>query len=123
MTPVPSSEFRVPSGPAGPADHRRLTEASDPEARPPRPDPLFPMPRSPAGWLLLPLTWLCILLIRFYQLAISPGLPSSCRFAPSCSQYTLDAIRRYGALKGGLLGLLRLLRCHPWHPGGYDPVP
>jgi uncharacterized protein len=80
-------------------------------------------PTTLFGWLLTPLTLLLIGLIRFYQLLISPGLPASCRFAPSCSQYTLDAVRRYGALKGAWLGVRRLVRCHPWHPGGYDPVP
>jgi len=84
---------------------------------------LFPRPRSIVGWILAPLTWLAIALIRFYQLFISPGLPPSCRFAPSCSQYTLEAVQRYGALKGVWLGARRLVRCHPWHPGGYDPVP
>jgi putative membrane protein insertion efficiency factor len=62
-------------------------------------------------------------LIRLYQLTISPVLPPSCRFTPSCSQYTLEAVLRYGALKGGWLGARRLLRCHPFHPGGFDPVP
>jgi hypothetical protein len=85
--------------------------------------PLFPRPRSIAGWVLLPVTWTLIALIRFYQMFISPGLPPSCRFTPSCSQFTLDAVRRHGALKGAWLGARRLGRCHPWHPGGYDPVP
>ena len=80
-------------------------------------------PTTLFGWLLAPLTLILIALIRLYQLLISPGLPASCRFAPSCSQYTLDAVRRYGALKGTWLGVRRLVRCHPWHPGGYDPVP
>ncbi|MFN8653309.1 MAG: membrane protein insertion efficiency factor YidD [Gemmatimonadales bacterium] len=70
-----------------------------------------------------PLTWLCIALVRLYQLGISPGLPSSCRFAPSCSQYMLEALQRHHALKGLLLGTWRLMRCHPFHPGGVDPVP
>lgn len=99
-----------------------VVEPAPPAAAPGRPS-LFPRPRSPLGWVLAPLTWLCILLIRFYQLAISPGLPPSCRFAPSCSAYTLEAVQRYGALKGVWLGARRLARCHPWHPGGHDPVP
>ncbi|HMU61040.1 MAG TPA: membrane protein insertion efficiency factor YidD [Gemmatimonadales bacterium] len=61
--------------------------------------------------------------IRGYQKFISPALPPSCRFSPSCSQYTLEAVSKYGALKGIWLGLRRLIRCHPFNPGGYDPVP
>jgi len=63
-----------------------------------------------------------IALIRGYQLVISPMLPPSCRFTPTCSVYTMEAIRRYGALRGSYMGMRRLLRCHPFHPGGYDPV-
>jgi putative membrane protein insertion efficiency factor len=85
--------------------------------------PLFPRPESLVGWLLLPFTWLSIALIRLYQLAVSPAIPPSCRFAPSCSQYALEAVQRYGAVKGWFLGLRRLARCHPWNPGGFDPVP
>ncbi|MGI9181897.1 MAG: membrane protein insertion efficiency factor YidD [Longimicrobiaceae bacterium] len=64
-----------------------------------------------------------ILMIRFYQKWISPVLPPSCRFRPTCSAYTLEAIQRYGAARGCWLGLKRLLRCHPFCRGGYDPVP
>lgn len=63
------------------------------------------------------------LLIRLYQLTVSPLLGPRCRFYPSCSQYALEALRLHGALAGCWLALRRLLRCHPWHPGGYDPVP
>ena len=62
-------------------------------------------------------------LIRFYQKNISSALPPSCRFVPSCSEYTYLAISRYGALRGSWMGVRRLSRCHPWNPGGYDPVP
>jgi uncharacterized protein len=62
-------------------------------------------------------------LIRAYQVAISPLLGPACRFYPNCSTYAYEAISRYGLLKGSRLGLLRVLRCHPFHPGGVDPVP
>jgi putative membrane protein insertion efficiency factor len=62
-------------------------------------------------------------LIRVYQLVISPALPPACRFTPSCSHYALEAITRYGALRGSWLAARRLARCHPFHPGGFDPVP
>ena len=61
--------------------------------------------------------------IRFYQRFISPGLGRNCRFTPTCSQYALEAIEKYGALKGGWLAFRRILRCNPFHKGGYDPVP
>lgn len=64
-----------------------------------------------------------MLLIRGYQRFVSPALPPRCRFVPSCSQYTLEAIDRYGLLKGSWLGFRRLIKCHPFHSGGYDPVP
>ena len=64
-----------------------------------------------------------IALIRFYKRFLSPMLPSACRFSPTCSEYAMEAIGKYGALKGGYLAARRLLRCHPFHPGGYDPVP
>ena len=62
-------------------------------------------------------------LIRFYQATISRVLPSSCRFYPSCSQYGYEAIQKYGALRGSWMAVKRIGRCHPFHPGGYDPVP
>ena len=62
-------------------------------------------------------------LIRFYQRYISPLTGPTCRFHPTCSHYTLQAIEKYGTFKGGWLGLRRILRCHPFHPGGHDPVP
>ena len=63
-----------------------------------------------------------IALLRFYKAGVSPLLPPSCRFVPTCSEYAMEAIERYGALKGSWMGLRRLLRCHPFHPGGFDPV-
>lgn len=62
-------------------------------------------------------------LIRFYQHHISPLTPPACRYTPTCSQYTLEAIQKYGAIKGSWLGLKRICRCHPWGGSGYDPVP
>ncbi len=61
-------------------------------------------------------------IIRLYKYLISPLLPGSCRFVPTCSEYASDAITRYGAVKGLYLAVRRILRCHPWHPGGCDPV-
>ncbi len=65
---------------------------------------------------------LFLFLIRVYQRLVSPLIPPSCRFYPSCSEYTRQALQRYG-LKGLIFGVRRICRCHPWHPGGYDPVP
>ena len=62
-------------------------------------------------------------LIRLYQMTFSKLLPPSCRFTPSCSHYGYEAVRKYGALKGGWLAIRRISRCHPFNPGGYDPVP
>lgn len=62
-------------------------------------------------------------LIKFYQKAISPFRPPSCRFLPTCSAYSLEAIQRFGTIKGGYLAIKRILKCHPFHPGGIDLVP
>ncbi|MHC0552128.1 membrane protein insertion efficiency factor YidD [Salinicoccus sp. CNSTN-B1] len=62
-------------------------------------------------------------MIRFYQKAISPMFPPSCRFYPTCSNYSIDAVQEHGALKGGYLAVRRILKCHPFHEGGFDPVP
>lgn len=70
-------------------------------------------------WLSYPL----IGLIRFYQRFISPVTPAACRYTPTCSHYTLEAIQKHGAFTGSWLGLKRIARCHPWGGSGYDPVP
>jgi putative membrane protein insertion efficiency factor len=67
--------------------------------------------------------FLALKAIRFYKRFISPLLPSACRFEPTCSVYTYQAIEKYGVIKGGWLGAKRISRCHPLNPGGYDPVP
>jgi len=66
---------------------------------------------------------LLIVVIRIYQYLISPLIGPHCRFHPSCSHYSVEAIQRHGAMYGSYLSLRRLARCHPWHPGGIDPVP
>lgn len=86
-------------------------ERSDPQDSP----PVVARPTPAARPLLL--------LVRFYRAWISPVLPPSCRFEPSCSAYALEALTTHGALRGSWLTLRRLLRCGPWHPGGFDPVP
>ena len=67
--------------------------------------------------------FIAVFLIAVYQQIISPAFPPSCRFVPTCSQYAKEAIMKYGFFKGLYLGVRRLLRCHPFHAGGYDPVP
>ncbi|HLV50562.1 MAG TPA: membrane protein insertion efficiency factor YidD [Flavobacterium sp.] len=64
-----------------------------------------------------------VVLIRFYQVCISPFTPASCRFSPTCSHYTLEALKKHGLIKGGWLGIKRIASCHPWGKSGYDPVP
>ncbi|MCH8921667.1 MAG: membrane protein insertion efficiency factor YidD [Planctomycetes bacterium] len=66
-------------------------------------------------------SWSLIALVRLYQLSLSPLIGPTCRFYPSCSAYFLASVQKYGALRGTLRGLVRICRCHPFHPGGYDP--
>lgn len=61
-------------------------------------------------------------LLRIYRACVSPFLPRACRFEPTCSRYMIEAVKKYGALRGSFMGVRRLLRCHPFSPGGYDPV-
>ena len=70
-----------------------------------------------------PAAWLALLIIALYRKAISPLLPPACRFYPSCSDYAREAIGRHGAVRGTWLATKRVARCHPYHPGGFDPVP
>ena len=67
--------------------------------------------------------YLLLALLRGYRYLLRPLLGSNCRFAPSCSDYASEAIAKHGALEGARLALIRIVKCHPWHPGGYDPVP
>lgn len=70
-----------------------------------------------------PFTYILISIVKFYKLFISPILPNSCRYTPTCSSYAVEALQKYGPLKGGRLALKRILSCHPWGGSGYDPVP
>jgi len=66
---------------------------------------------------------IALFFIRFYQNAVSPHFPPACRYTPTCSSYAFEAVNKYGVLRGCLLAVKRLARCHPFHAGGYDPVP
>jgi len=74
-------------------------------------------------WILNLLSWPFILLIKFYQYVISPNIGPKCRFTPTCSQYAIEALKKYGIIKGGWLSLKRISKCHPWGSHGHDPVP
>lgn len=65
--------------------------------------------------------WILIGVVRAYQILVSPLLGNNCRFTPSCSRYFIAAVKKHGAIRGSLKGVWRICRCHPWHPGGYDP--
>ncbi|MCX8029283.1 MAG: membrane protein insertion efficiency factor YidD [Brevinematales bacterium] len=67
--------------------------------------------------------WILVKMIEFYQKYIGPVKGHTCRFYPTCSDYTKEAVIRHGVVKGSFLGIMRILKCHPFHPGGYDPVP
>lgn len=75
------------------------------------------------NWLTKAVRWILIKMVRFYQLALSPLLPNSCRYSPSCSAYMIEAIQKHGAIKGVWFGIKRISRCHPWGGHGHDPVP
>jgi putative membrane protein insertion efficiency factor len=74
-------------------------------------------------WILKILSWPFIILIKFYQYVISPNIGPKCRFTPTCSQYAIEALKKYGIIKGGWLSLKRISKCHPWGSHGHDPVP
>jgi uncharacterized protein len=76
-------------------------------------------PKTLKEWIIYPF----LLLVRFYQVAISPFTPASCRLEPTCSSYTIEALQKHGIFKGGWLSLKRIFSCHPWGKTGYDPVP
>jgi uncharacterized protein len=86
-------------------------------------DTRFTLAGATAGHATGMIRQLFILLVRGYQVSLGPLLPAACRYYPSCSAYAIEALERHGAWRGGWLALRRIGRCHPFRPGGYDPVP
>jgi putative membrane protein insertion efficiency factor len=89
----------------------------------PSPAPRAAWPAAAGRHLVRLPAYLLFLLVRSYQVMLSPLLPAACRYTPSCSAYAVEAVQRHGALRGGWLAVRRIARCHPFRPGGYDPVP
>jgi len=79
------------------------------------------LPRRIAGVLFQLPAWTLIAMVRVYQWTLSPLIGRQCRFEPTCSVYFIESVRKYGAIRGSLRGMLRIARCNPFHPGGYDP--
>lgn len=79
------------------------------------------MIRTITNWASRAAVWSAVCLVKVYQVTISPLLGPACRFEPTCSQYMIEALHKYGLLRGGWKGVRRIGRCHPWNPGGYDP--
>ncbi|MDE5726130.1 MAG: membrane protein insertion efficiency factor YidD [Duncaniella sp.] len=78
---------------------------------------------SASSWLRLTVSHIILLPVYFYRLCISPMLPPSCRFTPTCSKYAVEAVMKHGPMRGSWLAIKRICRCHPWGGSGYDPVP
>jgi uncharacterized protein len=85
--------------------------------------PIVKQVQSNVNQIIKILTYPFVLIVRFYQFAISPLLGPQCRYTPTCSQYTLEALKKYGIFKGGLLSIKRIVSCNPWGGHGHDPVP
>jgi uncharacterized protein len=101
----------------------RSSDAAGTAAAPNGMAPAEHAPRAPRSPIARAAAWLLIFLVRGYQVVLSPLFPPACRYYPSCSQYAIEALEKHGALRGAWLAARRIARCHPFRPGGYDPVP